>query len=124
MTKPPDDTDDWLALVSEVEVERRKDPALDRVTLIKSTLYQPTTELPPIGTLVRVKVDCKVSQYDHVEGIKDVQAQAGDVGVVESHGAFVKEHYCLARVRMFRLGILVGVSMKSLSGERWEVLDG
>ena len=80
------------------------------------------TEIPPIGTLVRVKVDCKVSQYHRADGIKDVQAQAGDVGVVESHGAIIKDHYCLARVRMFRLGILVGVSLKSLSGERWEIV--
>ena len=125
MDKEIDETmKDLLALTSEFQDAE----IVNRVRLQKSTFGQEfstsTTPLPPIGTLVRIRVDCKVSQYHHAEGIKDVQARAGDVGIVESHGAFIKDHYCLARVRMFRLGILVGVSLKSISGERWEVLDG
>jgi len=93
-----------------------KDPTND----IDTYREYPLLTIPPVGTLLRVKCDCNMSAYNNDTGLLDVPVKAGDIGVVESHGAIIKGQPCLARVRMFRVGLLVAASLKSLNGYRWE----
>ena len=122
MSKEPANHVDAYAALLDMDKEQE---AVIRAITTRSTYYQPTTELPPVGTLLRVKVDCNVSVYDLGTVLADVPVKAGDVGIVESHGAIVDGRPCIARVRLFRIRQLAGVSRNSLSnGARWEVFDG
>jgi len=57
-------------------------------------------KLPPIGTVLL----------------------AGDVGVVESYGAFMSGDYKVARIRVFRTGDLVLAAGRKIEDGRWEKL--